>query len=244
MKDRKGNKAGRKAKLTVVSRSELSALRGCFAEREEWLRPMLGLVENARASIDELMSETARAFVEQLVVLSAQELAGAKHLGRHAGDVCWHGTQAGRIVLAERKLSVKRPRLRRRGPAGKEVAVPVYERVIAEPRLGARVRDILVEGVSTRKYAGVLPKMAGTVSISRSSVSRKFVQAATRSLQTLMSRRSDEIDILAMWIDGIVVDSHHILAVVGVDTQGNKHLLSLAQGSSENARVPRTCLGV
>jgi hypothetical protein len=38
------------------------------------------------------------------------------------------------------------------------------------------VRDILVTGVSTRKYRRVLPAMAGTVGIAKSSVSRKFIQ--------------------------------------------------------------------
>ena len=30
-----------------------------------------------------------------------------------------------------------------------------------------------------------------------------------------MGRRFDELDILAVWIDGIIVDDHHILAAVG-----------------------------
>lgn len=34
-------------------------------------------------------------FIEQLLVLSAQQVAGTKHPGRHVGDVRWHGTQAG-----------------------------------------------------------------------------------------------------------------------------------------------------
>lgn len=214
-----------------------------ISPRGELLRPMLELVENAKASIDELMSETARSFVERLLVMSAEELAGAKHPGRRTGAVGWHGTQAGRIVLAERKLSVMRPRLRTRGRGGKEVAVPVYERLAAEPRLADRMRDILVAGVSTRKYARVLPQMAGTVGISKSSVSRKFVQAAARSLEALMSRRLEGLDILAVWIDGIAIEGHHVLAAVGVDAQGDKHLLSLAQGWSENARVAKDLLG-
>jgi putative transposase len=242
MKDRTGNQAVKKAELTVVSRGEEQALRACFVDREQLLLPMLELIEDAHASIDELMSEAARGFVEQLLVLSAQEVAGAKHPGRRAGEVGWHGTQAGRIVLAERKLKVRRPRLRGRGMRDKEVAIPVYERLKAEPRLAERVRDILVRGVSTRKYAQVLPRMAGTVGIAKSSVSRRFIRASRQALETLMSRRFDEVDILAIWLDGIVVDGYHILAAVGVDSDGQKHLLGLRQGSSENARVAKDLL--
>ena len=243
MKDRKGNAAGRKARLAVVGQEDVgSALRACFAEQGQVLLPMLELIETARTSIDELMSEAARGFVEQLLVLSAQELAGAKHPGRRAGEIGWHGSQAGRVVLAERKLAVKRPRLRRRVGRGKEVAIPVYERLQAEPRLGERIRDILVRGVSTRKYAEVLPRMAGTVGIAKSSVSRRFIRASRDALEALMGRRFDEVDILAVWIDGLIVDDHHILAAVGVDAEGKKPLLGLKQGSSENARVAKDLL--
>ena len=240
MKNRTGNTAGRKPRLALVGQEDVdSAVRACFAEQGQVLLPLLELIETARTSIDELMSEAARGFVEELLVLSAQEVAGAKHPGRRAGEVLWHGSQAGRVVLAERKLAVKRPRLRSRVGRGKEIAIPVYERLQAEPRLGERIRDILVRGVSTRKYAQVLPRMAGTVGIAKSSVSRRFIRASRAALGGLMGRRFDEVDILAVWIDGIVVDDHHILAAVGVDADGVKHLLGLAQGSSENARVAK-----
>ena len=243
MKDRTGNTAGRKPRLALVGQDDIAgAVRAAFADQGQVLLPMLELIENARTSIDELMSEAARGFVEQLLVLSAQEVAGAKHPGRRLGEVLWHGSQPGRVVLAERKLALKRPRLRSRVARGGEVSIPVYERLQAEPRLGERIRDILVRGVSTRKYAEVLPRMAGTVGIAKSSVSRRFIRAARDALAALMGRRFDELDVLAVWIDGIVVDDHHILAAVGVDAQGEKHLLGLAQGSSENAQVAKDLL--
>ena len=39
-----------------------------------------------------------------------------------------------------------------------------------------------------------------------------------------------------------MVDQHHILAAVGVDGEGRKHLLGLAQGASENAQVVKDLL--
>ena len=242
MKNRRVKSAGKRARLRVVSRIDPQALRACFAGQETLLAPLLTLVQDARASIDELMNETARGFVEQLLVLSAQEVAGDQRPGRAHGEVRWHGTQPGRIALAERKLSVQRPRLRTQGPASREVAVPAYEQLRTQPQLGQRVRDILVTGVSTRKYARVLPAMAGSVGIARSSVSRQFIRAAAQALQTLMSRRFEDRDLLAVYLDGIVVEGHHVLAAVGLDDTGEKHLLGLAQGSSENARVAKDLL--
>ena len=47
---------------------------------------------------------------------------------------------------------------------------------------------------------------------------------------------------LVIYIDGIVVSGHHIIAAVGVDEAGDKHLLGLALGASENALVVKDLL--
>jgi putative transposase len=233
---------GAKAPLRVIHRNDRAGVRAYFAQQGQALLPMLELIEDARSTIDELMSDAARAFVEQLLVISAAELAGPKHPGKNTGALRWHGKQPGGVVLAERKLSIERPRLRTKGPAGEEVAIPVYERLRAEPRLADRIRDILVTGVSTRKYETVLPAMAGTVGISKSSVSRKFVEASERALDELMRKPLEPIDLLVIYIDGIIVDGHHIVAAVGADTRGAKHLLGLVIGASENAEVVKDLL--
>lgn len=40
-----------------------------------------------------------------------------------------------------------------------------------------------------------------------------------------------------MYVDGVIVGKHHIIAAVGVDALGAKLVLGLAPGSSENAKV-------
>ena len=239
MKYRKAKQSSHQSNPKLVDKQDRQALAACFADQGQVLLPLLELVQDARASIDELMSDAGRHFVEQLLVLSAQEVAGRKHPGKHEGPVRWHGTQPGRITLAERKLAIKRPRLR---DARREVAIPAYARLREEPRLGSRIRDILVTGVSTRKYARVLPAMAGAVGIQKSSVSRHFIKASRKALEELMQRQLGDIELLAVYLDGIVVDGHHILAAVGVDRHGQKHLLGLAQGASENAAVAKDLL--
>jgi transposase-like protein len=239
MKNRKAKKSVHQSKLKLVGKQDRVGLAACFVGQEQVLLPLLELVQDAKASIDELMSDTAQALVEQLLVVSAQEVAGAKHPGKQGGDIRWHGSQRGRITLAERKLAVTRPRLR--DPEG-EVAVPVYQRLREDTRLGSRMRDILVSGVSTRKYAGVLPEMAGAVGIKKSSVSRQFIKASETALAELMERRLEKLDLLAIYLDGIVVGETHILAAVGVDGEGDKHMLGLAQGASENAGVAKDLL--
>ena len=235
MKDRKVKTA-----LKVVHRNDRAQIKRVLGASGQALLPMLELLEGAKASIDELMHDSAVALVEQLLVLAAQELAGAKQRGRADGAVLWHGAQRGVVSLAERQLHVQRPRLRDK--RGHEVHVPAYERLRDDAGMGQRVRDILVAGVSTRRYAAVLPQAAGTVGVSKSAVSRRFVEASAEPLAALNERDLKDLKLLVIYIDGIVVHGHHILAAVGVDEAGDKHLLGLAPGASENAQVVKDLL--
>ena len=53
----------------------------------------------------------------------------------------------------------------------------------------------------------------------------------------LCERRFDDIDIPAVYIDGIQFVSCHVIVALGVDSGGCKHVLGLREGSSENSRV-------
>ena len=221
-------------------------VRAALAGNGQALLPMLELIEDAQASIDELMNDAARTLIEQLLLISAQERAGEKHRGRAGGEIGWHGMQRGRIELAERGLTVNRPRLRTKAGAAegsREVTIAAYERLRAPGRQAERIRDILVAGVSTRKYSRVLPQAAATIGISKSTVSRKFVQASAAQLAALNERDWSKTELLAIYIDGIVIDRHHIIAAIGVDDKGSKHLLGLASGATENAAVVKDLLG-
>ena len=48
--------------------------------------------------------------------------------------------------------------------------------------------EVVLQGVSTRKYEKVLPAMADQVGISKSEVSRESIEAGTRVLQELGER--------------------------------------------------------
>jgi transposase-like protein len=226
--------------LRVVHRNDRAQIERVLASSGQALLPMLELLEGARASIDELMHEAAVSVVERLLELSAQELAGIKQRGRDGGPVVWHGAQRGVVALAERQLHVQRPRLRDK--SGREVAVPAYERLRDDTNIGKRVRDIVVAGVSTRRYAGVLPEAAGTVGVSKSTVSRRFIEATAAELAELNERSLADVKVLVIYLDGIVVGGHHILGALGVDEASDKLVLGLAPGASENAQVAKDLL--
>ena len=230
-----------KAKLHVASKFDVNRLseQPLFATNPEAALPLLSMIGQAQLSIDDLLGQLSRQFIEQLLVLSAQSVAGAQHKGRHTGEVRWHGSQGGVVNLGQSKMQVKRPRLR---TSSGEVAVPAYAALANDGDLSRRIADILVCNVSTRKYARVVHRCTDELGISKSAVSRQFVKQSAQAWAQLMSRDLTKIDFVAMYVDGVIVAKHHIIAAVGVDAQGSKHVLGLAPGSSENAKVVKDLL--
>ena len=53
----------------------------------------------------------------------------------------------------------------------------------------------------------------------------------------MIGRDFKDTDLVAIYVDGIIVARHHIIAAVGVTADGVKRLLGIVSGSSENARV-------
>jgi len=194
------NNAARKGQLAVVRPDDHNGLLAHFAQCPELFAPMLNLIASGKQTIESVMNQAGRAVVELLLQLSATSIAGEKSPGRHSGEVLWHGNQGGQICLLERRLKVSKPRLRSRGRRGREVAVPLYEQLQSDSGLATRMSEILVSG---RKYARVLPAMAASAGIAKSSVSRAVKRASEASLRQLMERSFTEHDILGVYIDGI-----------------------------------------
>src|SRR5206468_4846545 len=100
----------------------------------------------------------------------------------------------------------------------------------------------MLAGLSSRRYGhGLEP--AGTqveqaaASTSKSAVSRRFVAATETALSELMSRRLDDLDLVALMIDGVHFGEHTCVVALGIGVDGVKHPLALEEGSTENATL-------
>lgn len=227
----------------IVSRSDSRSLAEYLTENGQILLPMVELIEGSRMAIDELIDVLGRASIEAVLELSARGVAGEKQRGRKKGSVRWHGRQRGSVRLSDRKLRVRKPRLREKGAGkGREVEVPAYETINANGKLGDRVLEILMSNVSTRNYERVIPEMADTVGVSKSSVSRNFIEQSGRELKRLAERRFEGREFLILYLDGVIFGEHHVLCAVGVDADGEKVVLGIKDGASENAATATALL--
>ncbi|MFV0445761.1 MAG: IS256 family transposase [Planctomycetaceae bacterium] len=225
---------------------ESNALAGLLVKDRQLILPLLDLVEQAQCAIDDLVDVMGRATIEAVLQMSAEQLAGPRQQGKKSDrEVVYHGSQPGRVKLQERQLKVTKPRLRKKqrsdGKSG-EVEIPAYAAMHDDARLADRMLHILMRGVSTRNYAEVLPEMAETVGVSKSQVSREFIEAGERLLQELTERDFSETRLLVIYIDGLQFGPYHVICAVGVDEQGAKHVLGFREGATENAEVAKGLL--
>ena len=213
-----------------------------LAKDGQLLIPLVELLEKGERAIDEVIDVMGRATIEAVQRMSAEQVAGPKEQGRRDAhrDLYWHGVQAGRVALKERQLRVDKPRLRKKRPRADEpgeVEIPAYTALQADQPLADRMLELVLQGVSTRKYETVLPALADQVGVSKSEVSREIIEAGTRVLKEMAERDLSGLDVLVVYLDGIVFGDYHVLAAVGVDADGRKHVLGLCGGASENTEV-------
>ena len=206
----------------------------------QFLLPLVELITDARLAVDTVIEQLGRQTIETILKLSAQEVAGAPAPGKARGEVRWHGSQPGRVLLADRKLRVNKPRLRHKREG--EVAVPAYEALQNNGPTAQRMLAALLRGVSTRNYESVIPDMAATVGVKKSSISRQVIEASAEQLRQLRERRWDQVEILVIYIDGQRCGAPHIISAVGVDLEGRKHVLGIEPGATENAAAVKRLL--
>ena len=193
------------------------------------LLPIVDMIQSASQVVDTVIHEIGVKTLEIILALSAEEVAGPRTPGKASGEIRHHGSQMGRVQLADRKVRVQRPRLRHKIEG--EVKIPAYEALRKNQALSQYMLGALMRGISTREYHQVLPKMAETVGVSRSAVSRQAMEASIEQLKQLQERRWDQVEILVIYIDGQRFAEHHILSAVGVDIEGHKHVFGDRLGS-------------
>lgn len=145
-----------------------------------------------------------------------------------------HGTQRGWITVAGAKVAIERPRAR--GKDGKEIVLTRYESMQGGGRHEGVMRR-LVRGVSCRNYKAVIDAVRKSYGVSSSTVSRSFVQASEARVRELAERRFDGVRFAAIFIDGIHFCRRSLVVAVGVTERGDKRVLAIREGATENARV-------
>jgi transposase-like protein len=117
------------------------------------------------------------------------------------------------------------------------VALPSIEALRAGDPMTDRVVEQIALGVSTRGYERSLEPVDPSIETrgaSKSNASRALIDATTEKLAQFVSRPLDDVDLVAMFIDGIEFAGHSVLVALVVTIDGTKTPLGIWAGSTEN----------
>ena len=198
------------------------------------------LVELASEGLLALSVQVGLEVLRQMLAVDVTALAGAK--GRHNPDrsAYRHGTETTRVVMGGQKVPVKRPRVRSK--EGSELQLPTLSVFQNEDPLNRVLLQRLLCGVSTRKYSRTLDEsLEDAACVSKSEASRRFAAAMEARMDEFFKRRI-EGSFPAMMIDGLELGKMTIIAAMGIDSEGRKRILGLAEGGSENSEVVKALL--
>ena len=204
--------------------------------------PLVALLVDTQAELFELMVRSGLRVLDAMLEEDRTALCGPRYVHQPARAASRAGTVPSEVVLGGRKVAVARPRVR---ADGREVPLPTFQALAHTDPLNRRVVEQMLVGVATRQYARSLESLpAGVVSrgTSKSSVSRRFVAKTTAQLRTWHSAPLDDLDLVALLLDGVHIGEHCLVVALGIAADGQKHALGLWEGATENAAVCQSFL--
>jgi putative transposase len=205
---------------------------------------IVSMAEIAGAAKEGLLALAVGTGLQVMAAMFAEDAAGlcgpeGKHNADRAGYR--HGIGKGSVTVGGRRVPVTRPRVRGADGSG-ELRLPSYDLFSSTEILSQLAMEKMLAGLSSRRYGHGLEPAGQAVeqaagSTSKSAVSRRFVAATETALGQLMSRRLDDLDLVAFMADGVHFGEHTCVVALGIGIDGTKHPLAIEEGSTENATL-------
>jgi putative transposase len=222
-------------------RAEPVPLPGEVAVPEQVIVSMAEIAQSAKEGLLALAVGTGLQVMTVMFGEDAERLCGpeGKHNPGRAGYR--HGTESGSVTLGGRRVAVTRPRVRAADGSG-ELHLPSYDLFSSTEILSRLALEKMLAGLSSRRYGAGLEPAGHAVqdqaaATSKSAVSRRFVAATETALGRLMTRRLDDLDLVAFLADGVHFGEHTCVVALGIGIDGVKHPLAVEEGSTENATL-------
>ena len=199
--------------------------------------PLVDLLIDTRAELTELVVRSGLKVLEAMLEEDRTGICGPRYQHQADREAGRAGTTSSSVVLGGRKVEIRRPRAR---VGNREVSLPTFEAMTRADPLNRRIVEQMLLGVATRRYARSLEPLPAEIrsrGTSKSSVSRRFVARTRAQVRTWQTASLEALELVAIFIDGVVFAEHCLVVALGIDTTGQKHPLGLWDGSTENAAV-------
>ena len=219
------------------------ALRVVPAAQVQLTLPIQGVLQDVKHAFYGLCINAGKQVLAAMMEADRIALCGPKGVPDADRRAVRGGSTRSAVVLGGQRIGIKRPRAR--GVDAGELELPSFAWAAGTDPLDTATMAAIAAGVSMRRYASTLeelPPPEQALSVSKSATPRRFVALSEEQLLQWLSRSLGKLDLPVVMVDGIHFRDRVILLALGIDAQGNKHVLGLREGSTESTRVVRSLL--
>jgi putative transposase len=202
-----------------------------MAEMVGWLRKGVG----------ELVPQAGLQLMDLLMQEEVRDLVGERSRRQADRTANRWGSERGYCVVMGQKVPVERPRVRTTDD--KEVRLGSYEMFHRGEPLTETVWEKLMLGLSTRTYCQAVRQFTEAYGLEKSAISEHFIEASRTKLKDLMERRLDKTRLCALLVDATPFEGQQMVAALGIAQDGQKTILGIRQGATENTTVVGELLG-
>ena len=203
--------------------------------------PMAEMVGWLKEGVGELIRQAGLQLLDLMMQAEVEELAGRRSERQPGRAATRWGSERGYCVVMRQKVAVQRPRVR--NSEGREVRLGSYELSHRGEPLNETVWEKLMLGLSTRHYGEAVRQFTEAYGLEKSAVSEHFIEASREKLKELMESRLDKVRLCALLIDATPFAGQQMVAAIGIAQNGQKTILGIRQGATENAAVVGELLG-
>lgn len=187
----------------------------------------------------ERCKQAALNFGVELLEQEVEQLCGLRFAHKVENQYLRGGSDKTSIILGGAKYSFKRPRVR--GNEG-EVPLATLAQLKDQDIFDDEIRRRMMKGVSTRNYDDVIESFSEKLSTSKSTVSRAFVRASKKDLDSINEGDLSKYKFISLMIDGLEIQKRSLIVAIGITSECEKIPLGLIEGNTENAELVKDLL--
>lgn len=226
----------------IVKTNGKSKLKSAKSVEVKRLQDYEGMDVDCKVELIQELIPLGLMHIEEMLQEEVTRLAGEKYKRNGQPGYKRWGSQRGSVYVRDQRLPIKVQRVRN-VKDNNEALLDTYKRLQQPTQMDEKLLRRVLHGLSTRNYQECAETIPGALSLSSSTVSRRYIRASKRKLEELMERRLEGYDFVSVVIDGKRFGEDGILIALGITIEGEKVFLGMAQSSTENYEVCRDFLG-
>jgi len=195
------------------------------------------LALDAKAAIIQELIPLGLMHILEVIEEEVVSLAGDRYRRNGKSSYDRWGKQQGSVYIKDQRIPIKYQRVRDTNN-NREAPLKSYG-MFQRPTGPAdeKLLNRILHGISCGNYRMCSEAIPGALSLSPSTVSRRYIAASEGKLRELRERSLEQYDFVAMIMDGKAFGDDEIIIAIGVTIEGVKVILGIIQAASENQTV-------